>query len=121
MKREDDEQLWDFLGRAAAPKASPFFARNVVRRIREKQESNWSTRALSWVSLRRLIPLSGLAAAVIAALILAHNGSLRQEPPGDEPDALLAKIEPQDYEVVADLDELLASDENNLWDESSSL
>jgi len=37
-----------------------------------------------------------------------------------EPDAV-AKIDPQDYEVVADLDELLASDENSLWDDNQTL
>jgi hypothetical protein len=34
---------------------------------------------------------------------------------------VVAKIDPQDYEVVADLDELLAVDENSLWDENSTL
>ena len=35
-----------------------------------------------------------------------------------EPD-VIAKIDPQDYDVVADLDELLAADENNLWDDDT--
>ena len=30
---------------------------------------------------------------------------------------VMAKIEPQDYDVVADLDELLTTDDNNLWDD----
>jgi hypothetical protein len=33
----------------------------------------------------------------------------------------VARIDPQDYDVVADLDELIASDENALWDDNSSL
>ena len=118
MKREDDQQLWDLLGQAAEPKLSPFFARNVLRQIR--QEPRWFERARSWLRLRRLVPASGLALVVIAAIIFAHNPLLRQKPAAAEPDPV-TKIDAQDYEVVADLDELLASDENNLWDEDSTL
>jgi hypothetical protein len=118
MKREDDQQLWDLLGHAAEPKLSPLFARNVLRQIR--QEPRWFEHVRSWVRPRRLVPASGLALAVIAAIIFAHNPSLRQKPPATEPDPV-AKIDVQDYEVVANLDELLASDENNLWDEDSTL
>ena len=118
MKREDDQQLWDFLGQAAESKLSSFFARNVLRQIR--QEPRWFERARGWLRLRRLVPASGLALMVIAAVIFTHNPSLRQKPAATEPDPV-AKIDVQDYEVVADLDELLASDENNLWDEDSTL
>ena len=30
------------------------------------------------------------------------------------------KIDPQDYDVVADLDELLVTDENSLWDDDDT-
>ena len=117
MKREDDEQLWDLLGQTAEPKASPFFARNVLRRVREEAERpNW---VRSWFSLRRLAPVSALAVAVIAVLLFTSKPSLREEPASNEPD-LLAMIDPQDYEVVEDLDNLLALDENNLWDDDTS-
>jgi len=118
MKREDDQQLWDLLGQAAESTLSPFFARNVLRQIR--QEPRWFQRARRRLRLRRLVPASGLAMVVIAAIIFTHNPSLRQKPAASEPDPV-AKIDAQDYEVVADLDELLASDENNLWDEDSTL
>ncbi len=118
MKREDDQQLWDLLGQAAESTLSPFFARNVLRQIR--QEPRWFQRARRRLRLRRLVPASGLALVVIAAIIFTHNPSLRQKPAASEPDPV-AKIDAQDYEVVADLDELLASDENNLWDEDSTL
>jgi hypothetical protein len=118
MNREDDEQLWDLLGRVAEPRLSPFFARNVVRQVR--REPRWFDRARSWLRLRRLVPASGLALVTIAAIIFAHNPSLRQKPVATESDPV-AKIDVQDYEVVADLDELLASDENHLWDDDSTL
>jgi len=118
MRREDDQQLWDLLGRRAQPQLSSFFARNVLRRIR--QEPRRFDRVRTWLSLRRLVPASGLAIAVIGAIIATNHPAARQKPPESEPD-VVAKIDPQDYEVVADLDELLALDENSLWDENQSL
>lgn len=116
MKREDDEQLWDFLGKAPRCEVSPYFARNVLRQVR--QLPRWSQRAQSWLSWRKLVPASGLA-AVIGAMFLAYTSSIHQKPVAD--DDPIARIDPQDYEVVVDLDELLASDESNLWDDNSSL
>ena len=117
MKREDDEELWDLLGRAAEPELSPFFARNVLRQIRQEASgSGWVRKSVSW---RRLIPASGLAIAVLAATIAIRH-PVSQKSPESEPD-VVAKIDPQDYEVVADLDELLAVDQNSLWDENPTL
>jgi len=118
VKREDDEQLWDFLGRAAQPQISPFFARNLIRRLRQEPRRFKTVRA--WFSLRRLIPASGLAIVVIGAVIAIHHPVPGHKTSEDEPD-VVAKVDPQDYEVVADLDELLGSDENNLWDENPTL
>ena len=123
MKREDDQQLWDLLGRNPAPGVSPFFARNVLRRLRE--QPTWAAAFRPWFRLRRLIPLSGAVAAIAGAVFMMYQApvqeqSVTEQPPNEEAE-LFAKIDPQDYEVVADLDDLLASDENNLWDESSSL
>ena len=76
----------------------------------------------AWFSLRKLVPASALAAAVIALLIFVNKPPAVQ-PERDATPEVVAKIDAQDYEVVADLDELLASDENNLWedDDTSSL
>jgi len=121
MQREDDEKLWDLLGRAAEPGISPFFARNVVRTVRSELPGP-ATRH-PWFGWKRLLPATGLAAAIIAAIVVS-NGSWVTHPSVDSDSDPVARIDPQDYEVVADLDELLASasDENNsLWDENSSL
>ena len=71
MKREDDQQLWELLGRLAEPKLSPFFARNVLRQVR--QEPRLFERARFWLSWRKLVSASGLALAVIAAIIALHQ------------------------------------------------
>ena len=115
MKREDDQQLWDLLGKARSTEVSPFFARNVVRTIRERpQPFEWLRR---WLSPSKLIPATGLAMAVIAAMLMMHRPGSRN-PADDTPDVIVA-IDPQDYDVVADLDELMAADENNLWDDDT--
>lgn len=117
MKREDDKQLWDLLGRNPAPKLSPFFARNIVRQIRQKQ----SPGARSWFWLRKLIPASVVALFVIATVVLIRNPLPPRPSSDNQIDPIIAKIDVQDYEVVADLDNLLASDENSPWDENSTL
>ena len=117
MKREDDQELWDFLGRSAEPELSPFFARNIVRQVR--QDSGRSVWMRKWISLRRLIPASAVAIALMAAIMATHH-PVSQKSSESEPD-VVAKIDPQDYEVVADLDELLAVDKGSLWDEKPTL
>ena len=67
MNRDDDQKLWDLLGQAAEPKISPFFARNVLREIRQPDKR---TTLRGWLNLRRLIPAAGVAAALIAVIFL---------------------------------------------------
>ncbi len=117
MERKDDQELWDLLGRAAKTQLSPFLARNVLRKIR--QEASRFERMRNWLSLRRLIPASALAVAVVGATIAIHH-PVSQKSLEREPD-VVAKIDPQDFDVVADLDELLALDETSLWDENPTL
>ncbi len=117
MQREDDQQLWDLLGRTAEPKLSPFFARNVLREIRP--EASRFGRAQDWFSLRRLVAASAVA-ALLGMAITTYAPRWSQKSPQREPD-VVAKIDPQDFDVVADLDELLAWDEDSLWNETPAL
>jgi hypothetical protein len=115
MKREEDQQLWDLLGRVPSAQLSPFFARNIVRKIREQSyRGEWLRR---WLSPRKLVPAAGLAVAVIAAVLALHQPPARDA--GENAPDVIAKIDPQDYDVVADLDELLATDEISLWDDDA--
>jgi hypothetical protein len=113
MRREDDEKLWDLLGHSAQPEISPFFARNVLRKLRK---ARGDTHANRWFSLRRLIPAAGVAVAILAALFL------RLQTPGQnhseaQPDKWTL-TETQDSELIADLDDLIAADDNNSWDDT---
>jgi hypothetical protein len=116
MNREDDQQLWDLLGQAQPTEVSPFFARNIVRTVRERPRRAWLQR---WLSPGKLIPATGLAVAVIAAMLALHRPAPQPLNPADDTPDVVAAIDPQDYDVVADLDELMAVEESNLWDDDT--
>jgi hypothetical protein len=118
MRREDDQKLWDLLGKAKAPEVSPFFARNVLRSVR--QQPTFLGRVGDWFRLNRLVPAATVAMTFIVAVFVAQFPAGPGLATTNDSDPV-AKIDPQDYEVVADLDELVASDENALWDDNSSL
>ncbi len=119
MRREEDQQLWDLLGRAAqTPRPSDFFARDVVRRIR--QQPRPFERLGTWFSLRWLIPSTAAAVVVIGAIFTIQHPFSRLTTKDNSPDAV-AQVDPQDFDVVADLDVLIGSDENSLWDDNQTL
>jgi anti-sigma-K factor RskA len=117
MDREDDKELWDILGRVPEPTLSPFFGRNVVRSIR--QQTNRFQRMRTWLSWRRLAAASAVVVLVIGMAIATHH-PVSQVPATNDSD-VVAKIDPQDYDVVADLDELIAWDENSVWEDKPTL
>jgi hypothetical protein len=109
MKREEDEKLWDLLGHSAEPKVSPFFARNVARKIRQAQGES---PARPWWNLRWLVPAAGVAVAIIAAVSLRiqmPQASSHSAPRGP---ALVAS-EAQEADLMTDLDDLVASDDSS--------
>lgn len=110
MKREDDQELWDLLGRTSQPAVSPFYARDVLRQIRHR--SSGRDRFAPWLALRRLIPAGAIAAVVVAAGLIWQRPSVSS--PAMMPEAI-AQLDPIDFEVVADLDNLLALEEESLW------
>ena len=106
MKREEDPQLWDLLGRSKGAAPSSFFARNVVRAVRaEIPERDGLS---GWFNLRRVVPaLSAAAVVAIAAFtfqVLQHQGS---------PHRGLTTAEVQDSDVAADLDLLASNDDDD--------
>jgi hypothetical protein len=118
MQPEDDQKLWDLLGRTAEPKLSAFFARNVLWEFRPG--ASRCGRAQDWFSLRSRVAASAVAVVVIGMAIATHAPGWSKKSPERAPD-VVAKIDPQDFDVVADLDELLAWDEDNLWNETPAL
>lgn len=106
MKREDDEKLWDLLGHSSEPTVSPFFARNVLRKIREAQGETAPRR--SWMP-QWLVPLAGVAVVVIAALSFPSHLVERNRPPTSA--EVAAAAENQDNDLLADLDDLVGPED----------
>jgi len=118
MEPQDDKELWDVLGRLPEPTVSPFFARNVLRKIR--QEPSRFERVRNWFSVRKVVGASAVAAVFVAVALVTHYPGPRTTSSSDS-DAVVAKIDPQDYDVVADLDALIAWDENTVWEDRPTL
>src|SRR5207248_11585860 len=97
MDREDDKELWDMLGRIPEITLSPFFARNVLRRVR--QGAPPFERARSWFSLRSLAAPSAVAAVVIGLAIATHH-PVSQTAAVDDSD-VAAKMDPRASDVGA--------------------
>jgi hypothetical protein len=112
MDREDDAQLWDLLGHSRVAEASPFFARNCVRAVRNEPVSGAGTIA-SWFSLRRLVPTFATVAALVIAAFVFHN--LHDHGPANRPPTVaLASVDVPDAELVAtDLDVLSGEDDSD--------
>ena len=117
MEPQDDKELWDVLGRLPKPTLSPFFARNVLRRIR--QEPTRFERVRNWFSVRKIVGASAVAAVFVAFALVTHYPGPRPTPSNDSD--VVAKVDPQDYDVVADLDALIAWDENSVWEDKPTL
>jgi len=117
MEPEDDKELWNVLDRLPEPTLSPFFARNVLREIRQGPAR--FDRVRKWFSGRRLVGASAVAAVVVTLALVAHYPGPRSASSSDLD--VVAKVDPQDYDVVADLDELIAWDENSVWQEKPNL
>jgi hypothetical protein len=119
MEPQDDKELWDVLGRLPEPTVSPFFARNVLRKIR--QEPTRFQRVRNWFSVRKVVGASAVAAAAVfvALALVTHYPAPRTTSSSDSD--VVAEIDPQDYDVVADLDALIAWDENSVWEDRPTL
>jgi hypothetical protein len=124
--REHDkpDELWELLGKARGSKVSPYFARNVVRAVREGEGARnrfAGIEALAgWLSLRR-VPL-GLAAMLVALIgFVAYQGGTRPVPGGGGAETVAGSASGAaldtagDFEIVADLDFLVAYEETATW------
>lgn len=116
MKREEDEKLWDLLGHGTEPAASPFFARNVLRKVREAQGELSPSRR--WY-LRWLVPAAGVAVVIIAGLALPTQ--IIKQHRSDSRSEIVTLVDSQDGELMADLDDLMASDESSALEDVVTL
>src|SRR5205823_4918495 len=82
MEPEDDKELWDVLGRLPEPTLSPFFARDVLRKVRQGRAR--FDRVRSWFSVRKLVgavAVFALCCAAAQAQPQQHRGPIGRPPP----------------------------------------
>ena len=120
MNADDDDKLWDLLGRAKQPAVSPFFSRNVLRAVREEEgaPNPRAVRSFSLQSWRRWTWRAAWAGAcVVAALVTVTPGGLLRSGPESALHSGISKqiVGNPDYEVIKHLDELVADEESSVW------
>ena len=118
MNNDDEkDQLWHLLGKAQRPQVSPFFSRNVLRAVRQmKQEKP----AFLLARLRwgwRIAMGCAVALAIFASVESGHRKKAV-----DPTAALFTQqiVNNPDYEVIENLDELLAYENSSIWLDDST-
>ncbi|HEY5792301.1 MAG TPA: hypothetical protein VIS74_03320 [Chthoniobacterales bacterium] len=101
---EENDALWELLGNARPPQASPFFASRVVHAARAESRER--------VPLLHFLLRPALALAAVAGLGFA--AALFLEPRGS------TQLASQDFEILSNLENLAALDTPTQWDDSSA-
>ena len=114
MKEEHDD-LWEFLGTGREQKASSFFTANVMRKVREEIERPKGFAAVAlWLRQKWFIPVTAAACAV--AVFASLPGGLPVAPSGPSLDDMaFAVAQSSEVNLIADLDTLVAADDNAIW------
>src|SRR6266508_42620 len=102
MDHDEHDELWQLLGKAKEPRVSAFFARNVLRAVRQQRQEKPGI--FAWLRGPWRVATAGAF-----ALLLATVAVLRQPAPQNEQMTLLAQqvSSSPDYNVISHLDELL--------------
>ncbi len=113
MNHEEHDDLWRLLSKAKPVAVSTFFARNVLRELRQRRQENpgvFAGALRGWMLLA-----AGGCAAIIAALTFFPSAEK------SDPVLLLAEevTASPDYQVIGNLDELLDTQANLVWLENS--
>lgn len=120
MNTEEQDDLWQLLGRAKTPAVSPLFSRNVLRAIREEQQEKpgfllWIRRHWQAIS----ISTCTACAIVVGVVVALPRAAVHQTSP-DSVIVLAQQVSASpDYQVISNLDELLDSERNSVWLEAS--
>jgi hypothetical protein len=120
MNHDEQDNLWQLLGRARPAKARPAFVQNVLRAARMSEPEReagffeWLRQGWNWLAMT----------AAVAVIVLVAIGSQPKQPAASaiaahEAAVIDAALRSGDFAVVNNLDVLLALDDSNVWLESS--
>lgn len=129
QEHDEKDELWELLGKAKKPAVSMRFTADVLRAVQKEQERpRWPWgEFLRGEWLRRVLAPTAVAfAALTLCGVLWMSNS---EPQLNVPEELafeeienldLASVDTEaDFEIIDDLDVLLASEENQVWIDDS--
>jgi hypothetical protein len=110
MNNNEHDNLWNLLGKAREPEVSPFFTRNVLREVRQSRQQSV---VLAWFMAQwRIASLSAVAAALTLTLFIQKPAQTTSS------NTLIA--DSSDYDVINNLDELIASQDTLVWLDTDS-
>jgi len=112
MNYDEHDELWNLLGKARQPKASPFFAGKVMRAVREAAEPKPGF--LAWLRSKWVLPLAAGACAAVLAF-LAMRPTVTPVPTADQALEGIATAAAATPEIVPSFESLLVSDDNSIW------
>lgn len=101
-ERNEQDALWDLLGKARKTEASPYFTRKVLRAVQEEARPVFSLSLL----LRWLLPVSACAAVVLGWSAY----SWQQDQKAAEFNAY--------FDMAADMQSLVVQDDTSVWIDS---
>jgi hypothetical protein len=111
MNHEEQDELWNLLGKARQPKASAFFAANVMRTVRAEAEPKPGF--VARLRAKWLLPVAAGACAAVVAFLATR--STIAPPPAADPLEEIATAAAAAPELVPSLGALLASEDNSIW------
>ena len=125
------DALWELMGKASRPASSLRFTQDVLRAVRQEKEIKPSWKAWFAKIFTQCAPSFAAATAVLAIGGLAWLGQYSPSVPGSD-DKILQQISAldktdspivasqEDFDLVSNLDTLLASEEHQAWIADSS-
>ena len=115
MNTDEKDDLWELLGKSRQPVVSPYFSRNVLREVRNLPQRR-SSGFLTWLRQHWQVP-----ALATCMIVLAGGAFVEKKREEQQQLTTIAQTvyESPDYQVIAHLDELLASEETSVWLDSN--
>ena len=116
MNHDENDDLWRLLGKARPVRISPAFVQNVLRGARTSAPERdpglieWLTTGWNWLAA------SGAAVVLLLVAFGTHTG-VDVPPPfaAHEAEEIERIVANPNFAVIANLDVLMAVDENDLW------
>jgi hypothetical protein len=117
--KEEQDPVWQLLGRSRPQEPSAFFTSKVMQKIDEAEKAPAGLAAFRalfdrfWTFSARGCGAPAVVAAVLAVAML--SGLFVMNRPVEQQVAAVSEMKPVDFEVVVMLDELLAYEESSAW------